>query len=67
MKERKIIYSFFKLIYIPLLTILYRPKFYGKENIPKDGSIVIAGNHKHAVDPVVVMTSTKRIVHFMAK
>ena len=67
MKERKIIYKFFKLIYIPLLTILYRPKFYGKENIPKDGSIIIAGNHKHAVDPVVVMTSTKRIVHFMAK
>ena len=46
---------------------MYRPKFYGKENIPKEGTIVIAGNHKHAVDPVVVMTSTKRIVHFMAK
>ena len=67
MKERKVIYKFFKLLYIPLLMILFRPKFYGKENIPKKGAIIIAGNHKNAVDPVVVMTSTKRIVHFMAK
>lgn len=67
MKERKIIYKFFKLIYIPLLMILYRPKLLGKEKIPKEGTIIIAGNHKNAVDPVVVMTCTKRIVHFMAK
>ena len=67
MKEHKIIYKFFKLIYIPLLVILYRPKIYGRENIPREGAIIIAGNHKNAVDPVVVMTCTKRIVHFIAK
>ena len=67
MKERKIIYKFFKKIYLPLLKILFRPKFYGKDNIPNNEGIILAGNHKHAVDPVVVMSSTKRIVHFMAK
>ena len=37
------------------------------ENIPKDEAIIFAGNHKHAVDPTMVMMSTKRIVHYMAK
>ena len=67
MKERKISYKLIKGIYLPLLKLLYRPKIYGKENIPKDSGLIFAGNHKHAVDPVVVMSSTKRIVHFMAK
>ena len=67
MKENKILYKTLKIIIKPLLKILYRPKAYGKENIPKDGPIIFAGNHKHAVDPVVVMTNTDRIVHYMAK
>ena len=67
MKENKVLYKTLKLIYRPLLKILYRPKAYGLENIPKDGAIIFAGNHRHAFDPVVVMTHTKRIVHYMAK
>lgn len=67
MKENKKLYKFLKIIFKVLLTILYRPKVYGKENIPKEGPIIFAGNHVHAVDPVVVMTSTDRLVHYMAK
>mgnify|MGYP003292603871 FL=1 len=67
MKENKILYGFLKIIYSSLVTILYNPKVYGKENIPKDGPVVFAGNHRHAFDPVVVMTHTKRFVHYMAK
>ena len=67
MKENKVLYKTLKLIYSPLLKILYRPKVYGLENILKDGAIIFAGNHRHAFDPVVVMTYTKRIVHYMAK
>ena len=67
MKENKVLYKTLKLIYSPLLKILYRPKAYGIENIPKKGAIIFAGNHRHAFDPVVVMTHTKRTVHYMAK
>ena len=66
-KERNFLYSFLKPVYTILLIILFRPKVIGKENIPKEGSIIFAGNHKHAVDPTMVMSSTSRIVHFMAK
>ena len=67
MKENKVLYKILKLIYLPLLKILYRPTAKGLENIPKDGPIIFAGNHRHAFDPVVVMSQTKRTVHNMAK
>ena len=67
MKEKNVIYNLIKPIYTILLKIIFRPKVIGKENIPKDGSLIFAGNHKHAVDPTMVMMSTDRIVHYMAK
>ena len=67
MKQSKKLYKFLKLIYSSLLKILYRPKVYGVENIPDDGAIIFVGNHRHAFDPIVVMTFTKRLVHYMAK
>lgn len=67
MKENKKLYKVAKAIYSTLLKILYRPKAYGIENIPKEGAIIFVGNHRHAFDPIVVMTHTERIVHYMAK
>lgn len=62
-----ILYSFLKVIYSILLKILFNPKVYGVENIPEGEGIILAGNHKCFIDPVVVMNSTKRRVYFMAK
>lgn len=55
----------------PILTflfkVLYRPTIIGKEHIPKSGRIVIAGNHTNNFDCVLLIASTKRCVHFLAK
>lgn len=67
MKENKKLYKTLKIIIGGLFKILYRPKAIGTENIPKEGAVIFAGNHRHAFDPVVVMTNTDRIVHYMAK
>lgn len=67
MKEKNVVYNLIKPIYTILLKIIFRPKVIGKENIPQDGALIFAGNHKHAVDPTMVMMSTDRIVHYMAK
>jgi len=68
MKEKgNFLYKFVKVIYTILLKILFRPEVIGKENIPEVGPIIFAGNHIHAVDPTMVMSSTNRIVHYMAK
>lgn len=66
-KGNRYLYKICKIIYSFLLKVLFRPKVYGITNIPKDGSVIFAGNHKHALDPIVVMSSTNRIVHYMAK
>lgn len=50
-----------------LFIFLYRPTVIGKENIPKEGGIVIASNHKHNFDCAMMLISTKRCIHFLAK
>lgn len=66
-KESRFLYYFLRRIYRTILIILYRPKIIGAENIPQTGSAILAGNHRHAFDPVLVMMTTKRMVHFLAK
>lgn len=46
---------------------LYNPRFYGIENIPKSGGVVLAGNHMSKFDPLLVASSTKRCIHFLGK
>lgn len=47
--------------------LYYNPKIIGAEKIPADGSIVIAGNHKHVYDQCLTIMATKRVIHYMAK
>ncbi|MDD3013118.1 MAG: lysophospholipid acyltransferase family protein [Candidatus Gastranaerophilales bacterium] len=51
----------------PFFKIFYRIKVYGRENIPKDRSIIIAANHMSYFDPVIVSLAAKRPIAFMAK
>ena len=60
-------YRFIKPILGTIFKLYYNPKIYGKENIPKDGPILVVGNHKHIMDQCHIIISTKRVVHYMAK
>ena len=60
-------YKAAKLILAPVFRVLYRPVIIGRENIPEDGPAVIAGNHKHAFDPLLIDISTRRVVRTLAK
>lgn len=61
---------FYKLVR-PIVTILfkliYRPTVIGIENIPKNKKIILAGNHTSKLDPLLLMSVTKRNIHFLAK
>lgn len=67
MKEHSYFYKTMRFIFSPLFKFIYRPEIIGKENIPDNGAVVIAGNHKHALDPILVDISTKRIIRTLAK
>lgn len=60
-------YKLFKPILGPLFKFYYNPQIINAEVIPKEGPILIVGNHKHIMDQCSVIISTKRIVHYMAK
>ena len=72
MKNTKVIkepllYRSIKPIAVGLFSAIFRPRIRGKENIPKDCAVVLAGNHIKFWDCFMVMASTKRCVHFLAK
>ena len=51
----------------PIFKLYYNPTIVNKDYIPSEGSAVIAGNHKHALDPILVDSCTGRVVHTLAK
>ena len=67
MKKDAIIYRILRPIIKGLFMFLYRPTIIGGENIPKNGSVVVCGNHTHNWDSPLLICSTKRTIHFLAK
>ena len=57
-------------ILIPINKIFiyaFKPTYINKNNIPKNSSIILAGNHTSKLDPLLLMSSTNRCIHFLAK
>ncbi len=50
-----------------LLFLLTRCEVKGKENVPRQGPLLVVSNHLHAYDPAVVGVTLGREVIFMAK
>jgi len=61
------LYKLLRPIITILFKLLYRPKIIGSENIKKRGRIILAGNHTHNFDSILLISSTKRNIHFLAK
>ncbi len=51
----------------PIFKFYYNPIIINKEAIPTKGPILLCGNHKHLYDQNLVLLSTKRVIHYMAK
>ena len=66
-KLEPILYRVSRPIINVLFRVFYRPTYLGLENIPKEGGFVLAGNHTNNFDCLLLMSSTKRTIHFLAK
>ena len=66
-KKVPILYKIGKIVISPLFKLYYNPKSIGHDKIPKEGAILIVGNHKHLFDQFLTITKTKRGIHYMAK
>ena len=60
-------YKLFKPILGPIFKMYYKPTIINAEAIPKEGPILIVGNHKHLFDQCLAIIATKRVIHYMAK
>lgn len=60
-------YSFAKSVVYGVLKPIYRMEVIGKENLPKDGGVLLCINHINNFDPPIVGIVAPRPIHFMAK
>lgn len=65
--SKEVLYIIFRPIFTFIFKLYYNPTIINKEYIPKEGPAIIAGNHKHALDPILVDVCTKRVIHTLAK
>lgn len=50
-----------------LSKVLVRLKIQGLENVPREGGIIVVGNHLHNADPIFISIACPRPLHYMAK
>lgn len=60
-------YKILKVIFQILFGILFRTEVVGRENVPKEGGMIMAANHLSNWDPPMVGTYMPRPVAYMAK
>lgn len=66
-EPHRIGYKFFKAILGSIFWLYFRPKIVNKKVIPKDGPIIMCGNHINMLDQCAPLLATERMVHYMAK
>jgi 1-acyl-sn-glycerol-3-phosphate acyltransferase len=49
------------------MCILYRVRYEGLENIPKDSGFILACNHRSYCDPLFIAHKLRQPIHYMAK
>ncbi len=68
MKKNNYKFYHFARVIVKLVGNLYfGGKIIGKENIPTNGSCILAGNHESNFDSYLLLASTKRPIHFLGK
>lgn len=56
---------FVRMIFRPLLTILYRKRVVGLENFPRSGGVVVLSNHVSWIDGILILWMLPRNVRFV--
>ena len=60
-------YKFLRAFVRPICFILMPRKYYGIENLPTEGPLIVCANHISYFDPVFIGLAAKFPIHFIAK
>ena len=61
------LYRFSQIVFRLLFYTVFRTRVYGRENIPKEGAVILAANHASTIDPPLMASLIERPVSYMAK
>ena len=61
------LYRFLQIVFRLLFYTVFRTRVYGRENIPKEGAVILAANHASNIDPPLIASLIERPVSYMAK
>ena len=50
-----------------VMSLKYKLRYEGKENLPKTGAYIVSANHLTSFDPVLLAMNSGRVIHFMSK
>lgn len=64
---KNLFYNFLRLSIVPLFRSMIRLRVRGDSNIPRKGAVILAANHLSHVDPILVILSSRRTTHYLAK
>ncbi len=56
-----------RFIFRPILALTYRPKVFGRANVPKEGPFIVVSNHIDTFDPIQVSHAVDYPVAYVAK
>lgn len=62
-----VIFRAVRQVLIPLSHAVYRPTIIGKENVPRQGGVLLASNHLSFIDSFCIPLAAPRPVNFLAK
>jgi 1-acyl-sn-glycerol-3-phosphate acyltransferase len=63
----RVLYEFVRFVLTPIAKLWYRFRVTGADNVPTEGPVIVAPNHKSFYDSFFVGLATRRPLHFMAK
>lgn len=61
------LYAVLKAQVVAILRLVFRFRAFGRDNVPRQGPVLLAANHVSVLDPPVVGAGAPRPLHFMAK
>lgn len=67
MTKSNFVYQLLRILLTPIFVFWYNPKIINKKVIPKKGSFIVCGNHRHFMDQFPVVISTTKTIHWLSK
>ncbi len=65
--RQRVFYAISWIVCSTVMRVFFGQRTFGRENVPREGGVILAVNHASFLDPVVVGCGVVRQVHYMAR